>query len=92
MTKTKTKHTFGSFQKILSQGIQQTSRPSLFDFLMPSTHLKQKHIRSQHGRPTTMFRAFALLTGSINIFSADLVIDIHNFRAYVDDNHLSSEL
>jgi hypothetical protein len=46
----------------------------------------------QHGRPTTMFRAFALLTGSINIFSADLAIDTHNFRAYVDDNDLSSEL
>ncbi len=35
----------------------------------------------------TMFRAFALLTGSINIFSVDLVIDMHNFRAYVDDNY-----
>ncbi len=40
----------------------------------------------------TMFRAFALLTGSINIFSADLVTDTHNFKAYVDDNYLSSEL
>ncbi len=63
---------------------------------MPSTNIKKKaysllHISNMDNQQT-MFRAFALLTGSINIFSADFVIDMHNFRAYVDNNYLSSEL
>jgi hypothetical protein len=81
MTKTKTKTTIGSFLKDSSPKNQTNIPSKSFLFLNAiDEHLKRKHIRSSilqnMDDQQTMFRASALFTGSINIFSVDLVIDM----------------
>ena len=72
------------FKRFFSKNQNQTSCPGFSDFRNAiDKHLNESisvHPYCQHGPLTTMFRASASLTGSINILPVDLVIDIRSIN------------